>query len=247
MKLFEIIAHRGLTTHAPENTIEAFQLALDHRADGVEMDVRLSADGIPVVYHYTYLTGFTDTQGVIFDFTLDEIRKVRIPCKQDPQVPLGQISTLREVLELFAGKMALEIEIKGPEPEAPQIIGEILLEYQQHWPMMEITSFEPTLLLTIQKAYPGITCDLLFPRSEAWMGLDVVQYLAAQRARLANARAVHLHPSQLNEEVVACVRQHGIEIHAWDVNTIDDLKLCKRLGIPRICTDKYEQARAFLE
>ena len=245
MKPFEIVAHRGLTTLAPENTIEAFQLAKDHGANYVELDVRLSADAVPVVYHYFYLTGFTDTDGVIFDYTLDDLRKVHVPNKSQPNNPSGHISTLREVLEQFAGNLGLEIEIKGPEPESADIIADVLLDYKQHWPMMEITSYEPALLLALQRKCSGIPCDLLFPLSEPWMGLDVVQYMAVQRAHLANARAVHLHSSQLNDEVAAFVRKHDVEIHSWGVNTITELELCARLGIPRICTDLFEQAMEF--
>jgi glycerophosphoryl diester phosphodiesterase len=245
MKPFEIIAHRGLTSFAPENTIEAFQLALDHGADGVEMDIRLTSDRIPVVYHYCYLTGYTDTEGIIFDFSLSDLHDVRIPYKNQPEMPTLAIPTFREVLDQFAGKFNLEIEIKGPQPYSPDIIGEMLLDYKTHWPMMEITSFEPAYLLAVQKKCKGIICNLLFPRSEPWMGIDVMQFIAVQRTRLAKAQAVHLHPSQLTEEVVDYVRKHDIEIHAWDVNSIRDLELCAQMEIPRICTDKFEQALAF--
>ena len=67
MKNFEIVAHRGIPTEAPENTIASFQRALELGADAIELDVRLTADKIPVVYHYFYLQENTSASGPIFD------------------------------------------------------------------------------------------------------------------------------------------------------------------------------------
>ncbi len=245
MKHFEIVAHRGIPPEAPENTIASFQRAVELGADAVELDVRLTADKIPVVYHYYYLHENTSASGAIFNFTLEQLRNVRVFCKNNPVANDGRISTLAEVLEMFSGKIGLEIEIKGPEPEAPEIIGGVLNQFKGFWNTFEITSYEPALLLEIQKVCSGITVDLLFPRSESWMKLDVVQYQAIHYSRIAHARAVHLHPSQLSAEVVNVIRNQGIEIHAWDVNDEQSLEIVTKFGIPRICTDYFKQALAF--
>ena len=200
MKPFEIVAHRGVPTEAPENTIASFQRAIDLGADAIELDVRLTSDKIPVVYHYYYLQENTSASGAIFDFTLEQLRDVKVFCKNNPTAEDGRISTLSEILEMFSGKIGLEIEIKGPEPEAPEIIGGVLNEFKNFWNSFEITSYEPALLLSVQKICPGLTVDLLFPLSESWMKQDVVQYQAIHYSRLAHARAVHLHPTQLSED-----------------------------------------------
>lgn len=75
--------------------------------------------------------------------------------------------------------------------------------------------------------------------------LDVVAYTALQRGRAADARAVHLHPSQLNETTLHLIRSAGIEIHAWDVNDHTSLELVRELGIPRLDTDRLQQALDF--
>jgi glycerophosphoryl diester phosphodiesterase len=247
MNRFEIVAHRGIPTDAPENTIASFQRAIDLGAEAVELDVRLTADRVPVIYHYFYLDEITSASGTIFDFTLGQLRDVEVLCKENPAAPPGRIPTLAEVLETFSGKIGLEIEVKGPEPEAPEIIGDLLLKFKHAWKTIEVTSYEPALLLAMQKICPGITVDLLFPRSESWMKLDVVEYQAIHRSRLAHARAVHLHPTQLTEAVVAAVRGQGVEIHAWDVNDERSLDIVTNLGIPRLCTDKFVQAFAYRE
>ncbi len=245
MKHFEIVAHRGIPSEAPENTIASFQRAIELGADAIEIDVRLTSDKIPVVYHYFYLQENTSMSGAIFDFSLEQLRDVKVFCKNNPAAKDGHISTLSEILEIFGGKIGFEIEIKGPEPEAPEIIGGVLNEFKNFWNSFEITSYEPALLLSVQNICPSLTVDLLFPRSESWMKLDVVQYQAIHSSRLAHARAVHLHPTQLSEKVVNALRNQGIEIHVWDVNDEQSLMTVAKFGIPRICTDNFKQALAF--
>jgi glycerophosphoryl diester phosphodiesterase len=245
MKHFEIVAHRGIPTEAPENTIASFQRAVELEADAIELDVRLTADKVPVVYHYFYLQENTSVTGAIFDFTLEQLRDVKVFCKNNPDAKDGRISTLSEILEMFGGKIGFEIEIKGPEPEAPEIIGGVLNKFKNFWDSFEITSYEPALLLSVLEICPSLIVDLLFPRSESWMKLDVVQYQAIHHSRLAHARAVHLHPTQLSETVVNALRNQGIEIHVWDVNDEQSLMTVAKFGIPRICTDNFKQALAF--
>ncbi len=245
MQGFEVVAHRGATERAPENTMEAFQRAVELGADAIELDVRLTADRVTVVYHYFYLENNTTGRGPIFEVTLEQLRQIKVLDRRDGTAKEGCVPTLAEVLETIGGKIGLEIEMKGPEPEAPHIIGRVLDGYRSLWPRIEVTSYEPALLLAIQEACPGLTVDLLFPRSESWMRLDVVQYVAAHHARLAKARVVHLHPSQLSEGVVEAVCREGIDIHVWDANDEQALRTAAKLGIRRICTDRLTEALAF--
>ena len=242
---FEIVAHRGVPAELPENTIPSFQRALDLGADAIELDVRLTRDRVPVVYHYFYLEEMTRISGPIFDYTFDQLQDVEISGSGGNVVNGCRIPTLHEVLETFGGQIGLEIEIKGPEPESPEVIGAVLHDFRHLWQTIEVTSYEPALLLDIQQRCPGLVMDLLFPRSEDWMRLDVITYLAIHRARHARARAVHLHPTQLTSEVVSAVRSSGIEVHTWDANDDQTLKSAMELGIPKICTDRLQQALDF--
>jgi len=245
MPYFEVVAHRGVPTEAPENTAPSFQRAIDLGADAIELDVRLTRDRVPVIYHYFYLDAATAVSGPVFDYTFGQLQDVEVLGSGDNVVNGCRIPTLHEVLETFGGRIGLEIEIKGPEPESSEIVGAALCNFRHLWETIEVTSYEPALLLDIQQRCPGLVTDLLFPRSEDWMRLDVVTYLAVHRARLARARAVHLHPTQLSSEVVSAVRSWRIEVHAWDVNDEQSLNRAMELGIPRICTDKLQQALDF--
>jgi glycerophosphoryl diester phosphodiesterase len=175
------------------------------------------------------------------------LRGVRVKCPENPRAPEEPISTLEEVVERIGGRIGMEIEIKGPEPEAPVLIGGILNRNKTLWPSIEVTSFEPALLVEMRRVCPGIAVDLLTPLSESWMMLDVTAYQAVHRTRLAGAGTVHLHSSQLWPEPVAAIRSHGIGIHAWDINDAKSLEASARLDISRICTDRLRQALEFRE
>jgi glycerophosphoryl diester phosphodiesterase len=244
MKPFEIVAHRGVVGEHPENTLPAFQRAIELGAEAVEFDVRLTRDKIPVVYHYYYLDEATSLSGPIFNYTYRQLSQARFLNAKTGDDFL-KIPTLAEALERIGGRIGLEIEVKGPEPESAIIIGDVLQDFKHLWESMEITSYEITMLLNLREQCPGITTDLLYPRTEPWMRLDVVGYEALHKARLAQARAVHLHPSQLSEEVVNLIRGSGIEIHAWDVNDEQAIQTIVEYNIPRLCTDHFELAVNF--
>jgi glycerophosphoryl diester phosphodiesterase len=225
----------------------AFQRAIQLGADGVELDVRLTSDGIPIVYHYFYLHEYTSGSGPGFAHTLDAIRQLRVDAGQGKPSLDYAIPTLREALGATAGHIGLEIEIKGPEPEAVEAVADVLSDFEQHWPTIAITSFEPGLLRSLKERCSPIPTCLLFPRSESWMGSDVVAYTAIHRSRLAGAGAVHLHPTQLSRHVVEAVRREGIEIHSWDVNDRSSLEKMLEFKIPRFDTDVPSEALRIIE
>jgi glycerophosphoryl diester phosphodiesterase len=242
--LFEIVAHRGCPDTAPENTIPAFLRAVEFGADAVELDVRLTSDGVMVVYHYFYLDKITDLTGPIFTHTWQEIRQARFQGQTGPE---NNIPLLDQVLDRLAGRIGLEIEIKGPESESVETLVSVLKNHPKTLDKLEFTSYEPMLLHNLQRLMPGVPTDLLIPRSEPWMGLDVVAFTALHRGRMAGARAVHLHPSQLDDEMVSLIRSRGMEVHAWDVNDQEALQLVEDLQIPRLDTDRLQLALSFRE
>jgi len=243
----QIVAHRGAPDPAPENTIPSFERAIELGADAVELDVRLTSDRVPVVHHYLYLGQATDASGPIFGRTFAELRDVQVLCPVPNSSTDYRIPSLDEVLTTIGGRIGLEIEIKGPEAESAEIVGTVLCRFRHLWESIEVTSYEPALLLAVGERCPGVAMDLLFPRSEDWMGLDVVAYLAGHRGRLAHARAVHLNPGQLSLDVVSAVRRQGIEVHAWGVNDRQALRMAVELKVPRVCTDRLRQALQFRE
>jgi glycerophosphoryl diester phosphodiesterase len=237
MANFEIVAHRGVPLEAPENTIESFTLATKLGADAIELDVRLTADQIPIIFHYFYLQEITNFHGPIFNFTYEELQKVNINSKLMKRHIRYKIPTLERVLKIFGNKIGLEIEIKGPEPESVEIIATKVNKYKSQCKNLEVTSYEPYLLRKFKNCCPDVRTDLLIPLSEIWMKSDVIIYLAIQHARIAKTNTIHLHPTQLSQPVINKLRKKGYHIHAWDVNDENTLEKILELNIDRICTD----------
>ena len=95
----KVFAHRGASGYAPENTLEAFALAIRQGADGIELDVQLSSDGIPVVIHDETIDRVTDKTGYVKDYTLQELKELTVLKDRFPAYNQSKIPTLKEVLE----------------------------------------------------------------------------------------------------------------------------------------------------
>jgi len=244
--MFKIVAHRGVSEQAPDNTLPAFLLAKELGADSVELDVRLTADQIPIVFHYYYMDGLTSLVGPIYNYTYNELRQAKLFHHGIPAIGIS-IPTLDEVLDGLGNQIGLEIEIKGPEPSSVDMVASVLIKYPQTLDKIEITSYEPLLLERFRQLIPGVPVDLLIPLTETWMKNDVLAYTSLQRSYLAGARAVHLHSSQLTDEIVSVIREGGCEVHAWGINDPSSLEVAEKLKIPQICTDNLRQAIQFRE
>ncbi len=105
-----VVAHRGASLERPENTVPAFEGALDAGADAVEFDVRMSADGHPVVMHDPSVDRTTDGTGLVRDLNLAEIKRLRIRSSSGEDL---EIPTLAETLGLLSGRAAIDVEIKN--------------------------------------------------------------------------------------------------------------------------------------
>src|SRR5215475_8462662 len=112
-----IIGHRGASAVAPENTMAAFQAAIAAGADGVEFDVRLSRDGVPVIIHDDTLQRTVGLRKRVSDLTAEELHRVDVP-------------SLRELFELMSGNsLTLFLEIKSHEPELGEVCCRLVREF----------------------------------------------------------------------------------------------------------------------
>ena len=111
-KRFYTIAHRGASAYYPENTMSAFKAAVDMKADMIELDVLLSKDNIPVVFHDERLDEKTNGSGLVCDHTLSDLKKHDAGSWFDTKFKNERIPTLREVLEFSRNRILVNIEIK---------------------------------------------------------------------------------------------------------------------------------------
>jgi glycerophosphoryl diester phosphodiesterase len=157
-----VVAHRGASAEEPENTIAAFERAVEVGADVVEFDVRLTADGVPVVLHDADVSRTTDGTGPVANLRLDAVKRLRVA--RDHEVP-----TLEETLRALSGRIAVDIELKNipgePDftPDAEplvaatlDVIGSVAFEG-----VVLLSSFNPASIAHARAAAPDVPTGLL--------------------------------------------------------------------------------------
>ncbi|MCO6174484.1 glycerophosphodiester phosphodiesterase [Flavobacterium sp. NRK F10] len=221
--MFYIIGHRGASGHITENTLESIQRALDLNVDAIEIDVHVCASGEVVVFHDFTLDRLTDTIGAISDFSLEELKKIKI--KDTFYIP-----TLEEVLHLVNRKCWINIELKGEHTAVP--VFKILEKYisDKNWKTGDfvISSFQYSELKTFSQFNSEIPVAVLTQAS-----IDQAIELAVE----FKASAIHPHFSLLTKESCDKAKEMGFKINTWTVNNFEDIEHIKRFPIDGIITD----------
>jgi len=159
-----ILAHRGASAYRPENTLEAFQLAIEQGADGFELDVQLTKDGHVVVAHDEWLERVSNGHGLLNDHTLTELKALNFN-KPFPDQPVCRIPALEEVYSLVKDTgLTVNVELKTTEilyPEMPEKLIRLEHEYSMQGRVI-YSSFNHYSLLALREVDPGAKIGLLY-------------------------------------------------------------------------------------
>lgn len=226
-----VIAHRGDSKNAPENTLSSFKRAVDAGSDGIELDVQLSKDGYLVVIHDERVDRTTDGIGYVKDYTLKELKRLSAGIKFGRNYMNEKIPTLAEVFELLGNRSILvNIEIKSGLISYPGIEEKLVncvFDYNFE-DLALISSFNHYSLKTVKEIEPRLNIGLLYE-----CGLVEPWHIANRM------HAYSLHPFYVNiiPEVVKGCKSNNVKLFPW---TIDDEELMKnmiRLGVDGIITN----------
>jgi len=233
-----VIAHRGASADAPENTIAAFELALEQEADGIELDVHLSADEHPVVIHDFTLERTTDGAGPVSDHTVRELKRLDAGGWRDRRFRGQRVQTLQEVLERFRDRARFWVELKGGSALYPGIEERVvsLLEIYDVVDRALVQSFDHEAIARIRATSPEIRVGALVAQAP----LDA----ALLRPGAANAICPGAH--LLTEEVLSAIRGAGLECYVWTVNEPAQMDRLVGWGVNGIITDRPGVLRARL-
>ena len=229
-----VIAHRGFSGEAPENTLAAFQKAIEVGSDMLELDIHLTKDHEAVVIHDGTLERTTDGQGKVADFTLKELKKLDAGFRFSPQFSGERIPTLKEVLELAQGRVLVNIEIKNPSP-GQYSIGEIAdraLQEVNRAKMLDrviLSSFNPLALERIQALEPRARVALLYHRD----------WNSPQEVTGGKSWSVlNLRKNFLTKEKIANTHQQGMKVNVYTVDAEEEMEQFIRWGIDGIITNQ---------
>jgi len=217
------IAHRGAKGYEPENTLQAFQKALDLNADGIELDVHLSADGHIIVIHDETIDKMTNRQGFVNTLSLPELKSFLIADKHE-------IPTLNEVFDLVNKKCFINIELKDVDTltKVVSLIGEYVSEKKWSYDHFIVSSFDWNALLEVHNFDSKIPIGVL---------TETDLNLALAFAETIKAKAIHPYYHLLNEENTKEIQEKGFLVLPWTVNIEEDIQKIKSFKVNGIITD----------
>jgi len=236
-----IIAHRGASGLAPENTLSAFEKAIEIGVDRIEMDLRLTIDGEVVVLHDKTIMRTTNGWGSVRKLSLKRLKRYSAGSWFHHEFSAEKVPTFREVLELVKGRTTLLLEIKDGSPYHHGIerhIIDLINEYKAHdWCIVQ--SFNDGVLKNFREL-PNLHSDVqkLF---EAF--IPVAPFYGGSRfsykriERYDFAKEININYRYVNPRVVRKVHQMGKKVNVWTVNEPQNLKKYVEMGVDGIITD----------
>ncbi|WP_026726876.1 glycerophosphodiester phosphodiesterase [Flavobacterium denitrificans] len=221
------IAHRGAKAYEPENTLQAFQKALDLNSDGIELDVHLSDDGHIIVIHDETIDRTTNGKGLVNTFTLAELKSFLIDGKY-------QIPTLNEVFDLVDKKCLINIELKGlgTAPKVVSLIEEYISEKNWNYDHFIISSFDWNMLEETSNLNPKIPIGVLTEEN-----IDT----ALAFAEKIKAKSIHPDFQLLSVNNVNEMQKKDFLVLTWTVNSEEDIQKVKSYQVNGIISDNPEK------
>lgn len=231
----KVIAHRGFSEIAPENTMIAFKKAIEIKADYFELDVHKTKDDVLVVIHDKTIdrTSSNEKSGKVSELNFNEIQKVKVgySSKFSDKYKDEKIPTLKEVLQLAKGKIKVCVELKviGIEKQVVDLLNEVDMTNQ-----VIVFSFNDESLIKIKKLNPKL--KTLFLKNDA--NLKTLDFVKA-----INANAIGIgYGTELTKEFMDYAKNINIKIFKWTVNNKQEMKKLIDLNIDGIITDRPDLA-----
>lgn len=230
-----ITAHRGSAFKAPENTLSAIEQAIQDGADYIEIDARMTADGIPVLWHDSNMRRVFNLPGKISDLTLEEARSRDAGSWFAPAFRDERIATLAEVITVTRGKARLYVDIK-PDPDSPGLTRKVVRMLQQMDAVdgTVIAAAEWRVLAEARRLEPALETTLLAQFIVGPLWEQSFDNLGLRQNRVTPATVAQTH-------------QSGNELHVWTVNNPRAMSRFIDMGVDNIITDRPDLLAELLE
>jgi glycerophosphoryl diester phosphodiesterase len=238
-----VFAHRGGAKLGPENTLAAFARGLDAGADGIECDVRRSADGVPVVIHDATVDRTTDRTGAVAAYSAAELARLDATCRFEPLAgatppPATGIVPLAEVLHTFPQARFI-VELKDDGAELAQAVADVVRAAAAAGRVC-IGSFNRLAVRTVRAYAPELTTSasqpeawaLLLRSRVAWPRLTAPPFAALQVPEVAGRLRV-TSPGFMRQ-----VHREGCVVQVWTVDAADDVRRLFAWGADGVITDR---------
>ena len=231
-----VIAHRGASSEAPENTIAAFELAVGQGADGIELDVHLSSDGHPVVIHDATLERTTDGAGGVAARTMRELKRLDAGAWRGERFRGQRLQTLQEVLERFRERARFWIELKGGSDLYPGIEERVLTAVE----MYDVVD------RSVVQSFDWAALGRLREMSDALVLAALIEEGPLDPAVPGGVQALNPSCALATDAEIARIRAAGLDCYVWTVNDPREMDRLIRGGATGIITDCPAVLRARL-
>lgn len=236
MSYVKVWGHRGASGYAPENTLEAFQLAIDMKADGIELDVQLTKDGEPVVIHDEVIDRVSNGKGWVKEYTLKELKSFNYN-KIHPEYEFAVIPTLGEVYSLLKStEVYINIELKTGivyneriEEKVLKIANDMGMEDR-----ILYSSFNHYSIMKIKKLNSNAKIGFLYRD----VFVNIQDYIKRMGGDAVHPSINNLKCPNLAEEC----RRNGLQINVWNIRD-EDIKYCCEVGVNAIITNYPDRTR----
>lgn len=229
----KIIAHRGSSAYAPENTLAAFQKALEQQADAIELDVRLSKDGVPVVCHDATINRTSNGKGYIHNLTVDQLKKYDFGSSFSKKFKGETIPTLEETLSLLRNHPGtIHIELKNG-PVIPKDLERNVLElvYRHHAESKVVySSFDHMSLQRLSTIDPKANIGLLFH-------INLINLFDYVQNTGLNIHSIHPNHFYVTEEMIVNAHERSMEVNIYTVNNRKQAEMYEKLGVDGLITN----------
>jgi glycerophosphoryl diester phosphodiesterase len=255
----DVVAHRGSSAGVAEHTLAAYVQALDEGADGLECDVRLTADGHLVCVHDRRVDRTTNARGVVSTMTLQELDDLDAASWKNPWADLDdeavevdrehtRVLTLRRLFETvrdYDRDVDLAIETKHPTRYAGLVERRLVSLLDEFgWAgegsPARVMSFSGVALTRIQRLAPALEVVLLIERSVSWQVTKAI-------LKPGWIAGPGVHELRDRPRLGPRLRRDGHRMHVWVVNTPEELELCLQLGVETVITDRPHFIRSLLD
>ncbi len=238
---FIVIAHRGARAYYPENTMAAFRAAIDFDAEMLELDVQLSKDNIPVIFHDTKLDKKTNGSGFVSDYTLEQLQELDAGSWFDEKFKGEKIPTLVELLEYARGRISVNIEIKteavkdvalyNSENSVEKQVVALIKALGMKSSVM-VSSFDYRAVKRIKELDPEIYTALLYEKEQS-NGLNPKELVD-----LYHVDAFNCSGRELNRKWLDILNHNEIPFFVYTINEATQMKKVIEAGAKGIFSDK---------
>ena len=227
-----VIAHRGFSGQAPENTLVAIRQAIEVGADMVEIDVTVTADGHVILLHDETLDRTTNGQGLPTSMTLDEIRELDAGSWFAPEYAGEGIPTLIEALETVKDRILINVEIKSEAVEHGVVpkVAALIVEHEM-LDQVVVSSFSPEALTQMKTVDPAVITATLFNK-ELHTDRDPLEIIQE-----VGSRGFNISGKRLTDAMVERCHKHGFPVAVYTVNEPNELLLLMEMGVDAVFTD----------